>query len=121
MHNVHLAIEEKSFDQKKKVIHKLHEQFAHPSAKNLKDLMKNADAFDSDCEKMMNSISEKCEVCKRFKRTPCRPAVSLPLATKFKPSCSNGLETVSSWNLFLKFYRSVHKIQFSKSHKKEIT
>ena len=83
VHNVHLAIEEKSFDQQKKIIHKLHRQFAHPSAKNLKTLTKNADAFDSDCEEIINSISEKCEVCKRFKRTPCRPVVCLPLATKF--------------------------------------
>ena len=130
VHNVHLAIEEKSFGQKKKIIHKLHRQFAHPSAKNLKALMKNADAFDSDCEEIINSISEKCEVCKHFKRAPCRPVVCLPLTTKFcmfatdnkiQPSCCNGFETVSPWNLVLTFYRFVHKIQFSKSYKEEIT
>ena len=65
------------------MIHKLHRQFAHPSAKNLKALMRNADTFDSDCEEIIHSISEKCEVCKRFKRTPCCPVVRLPLATKF--------------------------------------
>ena len=42
----------------------------------------NVDAFDSDCEEIINSISEKCEVCKHFKRTPCHPVVCLPLATK---------------------------------------
>ena len=67
MHNVHLAIEDKSFDQKKNMIHKLHKQFEHPSAKILKTLMKNADAFDSDCEEIINRISEKCEVCKRLR------------------------------------------------------
>ena len=74
LHSVHLAIEEKSFDQKKKMIHKLHRQFTHPSAKNLKALMKNANAFDSDCEEIINSISEMCELCKLFKRIPCRPS-----------------------------------------------
>ena len=39
VHNVHLAIEEKSFGQKKEMIHKLHRQFAHPSVKNLNALI----------------------------------------------------------------------------------
>ena len=103
VHNVHLAIEEKSFDQKKKIIHKLHRQFAHPSAKNLKALMKNADAFDSDCEEIINSISEKCEVCKRFKRTPCRPAVCLPLATKFNQVVAMDLKQFRPGIYFLHF------------------
>ena len=103
VHNVHLAIEEKSFDHKKKIIHKLHRQFAHPSAKNLKALMKIADAFDSDCEEIINSISEKCEVCKRFKRTPCRPVVCLPLATKFNQVVAMDLKQFRPGIYFLHF------------------
>ena len=105
VHNINLATEEKSFDQKKKMIHKLHRQFAHSSDKNLTALMKSADVFNSDCEEIIHSISEKCEVCKRFKRTPCCLVVCLPLATKFNQVVGNRFETVSSWNVFITFYR----------------
>ena len=62
---------------------KLHRQFAHPSGKNLKVLMKNAEAFDTEVDEIIEHISENCEVCKRFKRTPSRPVVCMPLANKF--------------------------------------
>ena len=32
---------------------------------------------------MLQIITEECETCKRFKRPPARPVVSLPLATTF--------------------------------------
>ena len=40
--NVHFAIEDKSYEDKKKIVQKLHRQFAHASVRNLKALMKNA-------------------------------------------------------------------------------
>ena len=111
VYNVHFAIEEKSFDQKKKMIHKLHRQFAHPTAKNLKALMKNADTFDSDCEEITNSITEKCEVCKRFKRTPYPPRIAKLRAFwlwafkpwAFGPSVSRAFSGLQAYFYFLLF------------------
>ena len=85
------------------MIHKLHRQFAHPSAKNLKALMTNAVAFESDCEEIINSISEKCEVCKCFKRTLCRPVICLPLATKFNQVIAMDLKQFRPGIYFLHF------------------
>ena len=44
------------------MIHKLHCQFAHPSTKNLKAIIKNADAFNEEWVKLIEGISKKCEV-----------------------------------------------------------
>ena len=93
VHNVHLAIEEESFDQKKKMIHKL---------------------FDSDCEEILNSISEKCEVCERFKRTPCHSVVCLPLATKFNQVVAMGLKQFRPGIYFLHFIDLVTRYSLAK-------
>ena len=61
----------------------MHRQFAHPSAKNLKALLKNAEHLDDEISQIVDNISVECETCKRYKKTPPTPVVSLPLATKF--------------------------------------
>ena len=70
-------------DEKVKVLTKLHKQFAHPTLKRLSDLLKDAGVYDSECAEILLSISEKCEVCLKLHKTPPRPAVALPLATRF--------------------------------------
>ena len=59
---VYFAIEDKSYEEKKKIVQKLHRQFAHPSGKNLKALMKNAEAFGTEVDEIIEHISENCEV-----------------------------------------------------------
>ena len=39
--------------------------------------MKNAEAFDTEVDEIIEHISENCEVCKRFKRTPSRHVVCM--------------------------------------------
>ena len=62
---------------------KLHKQFAHPSSEKLIKLVKKSGCYDGDLIKEIQSISDNCEICLRYKRTPARPAVSLPLAYNF--------------------------------------
>ena len=81
--DVHFATEDESYEDKKRIVQKLHRQFAHPSARNLKALMKNADAVDSEVSEIIEQISDNCNVCTRFKSTPARPVVCMPLANKF--------------------------------------
>ena len=66
-----------------KVLDKLHRQFAHPSSSRLLSLLKDAGLFDEDIKAIVEEISKGYNVCKRYKKTPARPVVSLPLATKF--------------------------------------
>ena len=68
---------------KQKQVEKLHKQFAHPTSDRLKALMKDAGIKDSKCLELVDLVSENCQVCKRLKRTPARPVVSLPIATEF--------------------------------------
>ena len=45
--------------------------------------MKNADAVDNEVSEIIEQISDNCNVCKRFKKTPARPVVCMPSANKF--------------------------------------
>ena len=69
--------------EKAEIIEKLHKQFAHPTAKRLKSLLKDAGGYTKDHLDYVDRVTDNCEVCKRFKKTPARPVVSLPLATEF--------------------------------------
>ena len=62
--DVHLAIEDKSYEDKKRIVQRLHRQFAHPSARNFKALMKNTDAVDNEVNEIIEQISDNCNICK---------------------------------------------------------
>ena len=38
---------------------------------------------NDQCELVLEDLSKNCETCLKFKKTPPRPIVSLPLATQF--------------------------------------
>ncbi|KAG1673036.1 DNA polymerase epsilon subunit 2 [Nymphon striatum] len=69
--------------EKLSVVEKLHKQFAHPTGQRLKSLLRDADVYDEEYQKCVDEISNNCQVCKRYKKTPSRPIVALPLATEF--------------------------------------
>ena len=57
-------------DIRKKVL-KLHKQFAHPTAQRLKDLIKNSNMFEdknSDIFKVVDDVTESCQICKKLKK-----------------------------------------------------
>ena len=70
--------------EKAEFIEILHKQFAHPTAKRLKSLLKDAGGYTKNHLAYVDRLTNNCDVCKRFKKTPTRPVVSLPLATEFK-------------------------------------
>ena len=83
-------------DVNRKKILKLHKQFSHPHPDKLQTLLKNAGNVSKETMDTVVDISKNCDVCKRCKHNPPRPAVSFPLATQFN-------ETVA---LDLKIYRT---------------
>ena len=99
--DVHFAIEGKSYEDKKRIVQKLHRQFAHPSARNLKALMKNADPVDNEVNEIIDQISDNYNVCKRFKKTPARLVVCMPLATKFNQVIAMDLKHFKNGAYFL--------------------
>ena len=66
-----------------KIRKELYRQFAHPSVRNLKALMKNADSVDSEANKYIEQIGTICNVCEQFKRTPADHLVCVHLVNKF--------------------------------------
>ncbi|KAJ8046144.1 hypothetical protein HOLleu_04720 [Holothuria leucospilota] len=50
--SVHMVAEQHSYEDKEKIVQKLHRQFAHPSAKSLKAIMRNADVLMMSCERL---------------------------------------------------------------------
>ena len=45
--------------------------------------MKNAEVYDDECGQIIQKISDKCLTYKRLKKTPPKPVVCMPKATKF--------------------------------------
>ena len=68
--------------EKRKKIKKLHHQFGHPSSKRLGNLLKDAKIEDNESHSLLEEITDGCETCLRFKRTPSRPLVSMNMASE---------------------------------------
>ena len=79
MNQILLSLGENDGEKQKK-IKKLHHQFGHPSARRLKILMKDAGIEDSRSHNMVDDVTNGCETCVRYKRTPSRPVVSMNMA-----------------------------------------
>ena len=78
-----------------KMLLKLHRQFAHPPASKLASLLKDAGVWQDKFAKILDGICNDCELCKTYKRTPPRPVVALPMATRFNEKVAMDLK---QWN-----------------------
>ena len=81
--DVLISSEDSPSEEGIKIVEKLHKQFGHPSATRLKSLLKDAGVKDDAILEHVAQVTERCDTCKRFQRTPARPVVSLPMATEF--------------------------------------
>ena len=66
-----------------KKITKLHKQFAHPRSIKLKELIRKSGVNDKSIEQIVDTVSDNCDICRRFRRPPLRPVVTFPLASEF--------------------------------------
>ena len=78
-----------------KTLLKLHRQFAHPPKNRLIALLKDADVWKEEYEEIIEQITEKCELCKVYAKTPSRPVVGLAMASKFNEKVAMDLK---QWN-----------------------
>ena len=74
------------------IARKLHQQFAHPSAKRLIDLIKTSGCDDNELFKAIQNVSQICDTCKRYKKAPPKPSVTFPLATQFNETVALDLK-----------------------------
>ena len=61
----------------------MHRQFAHPPKNRLFALLKDAAVWKEEYEEIIEQINKECELCKRYVKTPSRPVVGMPMASKF--------------------------------------
>ena len=74
---------------------KLHRQFLHPTPNKLICLLNSAgDSWvnDNELKDVIHKISNDCQTCKLYRKTPPRPVLELPMATKFPESVSIDLK-----------------------------
>ena len=90
VNNVSLA--ELSEKERKKTLLKLHLQFGHASAEKMILLLKDAKIWNSNYSTIINQIVTNCEICQRFKKTPSKSAVALPMARYFNDVVSLDLK-----------------------------
>ena len=67
----------------KEIAQKLHRQFSHPTADRLIRLVRNQ---NENCEELVREIKDvtaNCQICLEYRKTPPKPVVGLPLATRF--------------------------------------
>jgi transposase InsO family protein len=84
-----------SKNERYKTFVKLHRQFAHPPKKRLSALMKDAGIWREEFEETLDLITNNCELCKMYAKTPSRPVVGMPMASKFNEKVAMDLK---QWN-----------------------
>ena len=65
------------------IARKLHRQFGHPRSVKLQSLCFDAGVHDKDFFRMLDSVKETCDVCKRHRRRLPRPVVGFGMARDF--------------------------------------
>ena len=89
----------------KKVADKLHRQFGHPGQDKLWRTVKEAelvkDFQEGIIKECIKEISEKCQICAKFKKTPSRPVVGLSMGEDFNDCVSIDLGMYSDGNIMM--------------------
>ena len=108
---VTIALEEDIFnlndvskEDKIKRVEKVHNVMCHPRMDILIEFFQNSSEDDEETIEAIKTVSTNCEVCKKFKRTPSRPKVGLPMAKEFNECVSIDLKgpmTNKSYILYL--------------------
>ena len=85
------AVMPQEMDGKKRheTLLKLHRQFAHPSKKRLIGLLTGI--WRDDYEPI-SYIEQKCEICKKYAKTPPKPVGTMPMAKEFNEKVAMDLE-----------------------------
>ena len=83
-----------------KKVSKLHSQFAHPNSERLVQLVKNSGIDNAKVFETIKKVTANCDVCRRFKQRPLKPAVGFPLASQFNETVALDLKQIDP-NLYI--------------------
>ena len=88
----------------------------HPSCEILTNLYKNSSENDQETLDLIKEVSESCEVCIKFKRTPSRPKVGLSMASDFNDCVAFDVKGPLENKKYILYSRCFHKGQTSSHH-----
>ena len=92
---VNICMDEMTFEEKKAMTKKLHRQFRHQPAHITEDLLRRAEILTPELKKLNIETAVNCDICKLYKRSPPRPVVALPIASKFNDVVAMDLKVFS--------------------------
>ena len=81
-------------EEKQRTAVKIHKQFCHASGKRLRKLLVDAGVEDLKMLKLMEDVSKTCDICTRYKKTPPKPVVTIPLAKVFNQHVAMDLKDI---------------------------
>ena len=101
-------LDKKTIKKKHEIATKLHKQFGHPvDSIKLKQLLKNANITDKELDAQIDSVTDNCDTCDRYRKVRSRPVVSLPLAHAFNDCLALDLKFL---NIRYRQYTVLHMI-----------
>ena len=74
---------DESNDLRLNSLKKLHTQFGHASKEKMRKLLIDGNVWKSSFASDLAEITEKCEICQRYKKSPPRSVVAMPMASDF--------------------------------------
>ena len=86
------VLDVQNITDKREAVKHLHRQFGHTTARRLKSFFKMAGIDDKEYMDLIEDVTNKCEICPKWKKTPSRPVVSLPMATEFNETVAMDLK-----------------------------
>ena len=93
-HDYEMTLAVKSELESPKLAKKLHSQFGHPPADSLKNLLRSAGRLNTGLSREIEKISSECDICRRYKKPPNKPIVSMPLAKDFNETVAMDIKTL---------------------------
>ena len=90
-----------SKSEKEKKAVKLHHQFCHPSKERLLNLLKNANCTDKEFLNIIESCTDSCKSCRKYKKAFSKPIVGFPVADKFNYVVCTDLKEVHKHKVWI--------------------
>jgi hypothetical protein len=88
-----------------KIAEKLHKQFGHPGKDKLWRTVKDTEIIDKgkkdQIKECIEKVSEDCQVCAKYKKTPSRPVAGLSMGEHFNDCVSMDLGAIAEGKTFL--------------------
>ena len=91
--NIFILDSDEEYKEKTKKIKKVHHVMCHPRADILKIFYKDSNENDKETLRAVDEVTNNCKICKfKYKKSPPRPKVALPVSNNFNQSVSIDLK-----------------------------